>query len=81
MYLTRTEAEAVEARTAALEKHAGVQVVTAVVDTVRRHPTLLAQTALTVDHLDLLRFALGIDDDPDHDGSLPARRECRGGIA
>jgi putative membrane protein len=31
MYLTRTEADAIEARTAALEAHAGVQVVTAVV--------------------------------------------------
>ncbi len=31
MYLTRTEADAVAARTAALEAHAGVQVVTAVV--------------------------------------------------
>jgi putative membrane protein len=31
MYLTRTEADAIEARTAALEAHAGVQVVTAVI--------------------------------------------------
>src|SRR5450631_4346178 len=31
MYLTRTEADAIEARTASLEAHAGVQVVTAVV--------------------------------------------------
>jgi len=31
MYLTRTEADAIVARTAALERHAGVQVVTAVV--------------------------------------------------
>lgn len=31
MYLTRTEADAIEARTAALEEHAGVQVVTAVI--------------------------------------------------
>ena len=31
MYLTRAELDAIEARTAALEAHAGVQVVTAVV--------------------------------------------------
>src|ERR1700735_711159 len=34
--------------------------VSAVVDTVRRHPVLLAQTALTIDHLSTARFILGL---------------------
>ncbi len=37
-----------------------VPIVSAVVDTVRRHPALLAQTALTIDHLAKGRFILGI---------------------
>jgi phthiodiolone/phenolphthiodiolone dimycocerosates ketoreductase len=37
-----------------------VQIATCVVDTVRRHPSLLAQTALTIDHLAKGRFILGL---------------------
>jgi phthiodiolone/phenolphthiodiolone dimycocerosates ketoreductase len=36
------------------------QVATSVIDTVRRHPALLAQTALTISHLSQGRFILGI---------------------
>src|ERR1700744_3289203 len=37
-----------------------VPIVRAVVDTVRRHPSLVAQTALTIDHLAKGRFILGL---------------------
>ena len=36
-----------------------VPIATSVVDTVRRHPSLLAQSALTIDHLAKGRFILG----------------------
>src|SRR5260370_2687178 len=37
-----------------------VPIATSVVDTVRRHPSLLAQAALTLDHLARGRFILGV---------------------
>jgi phthiodiolone/phenolphthiodiolone dimycocerosates ketoreductase len=37
-----------------------IPIATSVVDTVRRHPTLLAQTALTLSHLSNGRFILGL---------------------
>ena len=37
-----------------------VRIITSVVDTVRRHPAMLAQTALTIDHLAKGRFTLGL---------------------
>lgn len=37
-----------------------VPIATSVVDTVRRHPSLLAQSALTIDHLSQGRFILGL---------------------
>ncbi len=37
-----------------------VNIATSVVDTVRRHPSLLAQSALTIDHLAKGRFVLGL---------------------
>jgi phthiodiolone/phenolphthiodiolone dimycocerosates ketoreductase len=49
---------AVAAAVAALTKN--VPIATSVVDTVRRHPTLLAQTALTIDHISRGRFILGL---------------------
>ena len=49
---------AMAAALAALTKN--VQIATCVVDTVRRHPSLLAQTALTIDHLSRGRFNLGL---------------------
>ncbi|RAV07054.1 LLM class flavin-dependent oxidoreductase [Mycolicibacterium sp. GF69] len=49
---------AVAAAAAVLTKH--VPLVTSVVDTVRRHPALLAQSALTIDHLAKGRFILGL---------------------
>jgi len=49
---------AVAAAAAVLTKH--VPIITSVVDTVRRHPAMLAQTALTIDHLSQGRFILGL---------------------
>jgi len=49
---------AVAAAAAVLTKN--VPIVTSVVDTVRRHPSMLAQTALTIDHLSRGRFILGV---------------------
>ncbi|CAN7346637.1 LLM class flavin-dependent oxidoreductase [Phenylobacterium sp. LjRoot225] len=49
---------AVAAAAAVLTKN--VPIATCVVDTVRRHPSLLAQTALTIDHLSKGRFILGL---------------------
>jgi len=49
---------AVAAAVAVLTKN--VPIATSVVDTVRRHPSSLAQTALTIDHLSGGRFILGL---------------------
>lgn len=49
---------AVAAAAAVLTKN--VPIATSVVDTVRRHPSLLAQSALTIDHLAKGRFILGL---------------------
>jgi phthiodiolone/phenolphthiodiolone dimycocerosates ketoreductase len=49
---------AVASAAAVLTKN--VTLATSVVDTVRRHPSLLAQTALTIDHLCQGRFILGL---------------------
>ena len=49
---------AVSAAVAVLTKN--VPLATCVVDTVRRHPSLLAQTALTISHLSKGRFILGL---------------------
>jgi phthiodiolone/phenolphthiodiolone dimycocerosates ketoreductase len=49
---------AVAAAAAALTRN--VPIATSVVDTVRRHPALLAQSALTIDHLANGRFILGL---------------------
>ncbi len=49
---------AVAAATAVLTKN--TPLATCVVDTVRRHPVMLAQSALTIDHLSKGRFILGI---------------------
>ncbi len=52
------DAMAVAAAAAVLTKN--TPIVTTVVDTVRRHPAMLAQTALTIDHLSKGRFVLGL---------------------
>ncbi len=52
------DAMAVAAAAAVLTKN--VPIATSVVDTVRRHPAMLAQTALTIDHLSRGRFILGL---------------------
>lgn len=49
---------AVTAATAVLTKN--TPLATCVVDTVRRHPSMLAQTALTISHLSKGRFILGL---------------------
>ena len=49
---------AVAAATAVLSEKAPIA--TTVIDTVRRHPAMLAQTALTIDHLSKGRFILGL---------------------
>lgn len=52
------DALAVAAATAVLTKN--TPLATSVVDTVRRHPSLLAQSALTISHLSRGRFILGL---------------------
>ncbi|MGE2720483.1 LLM class flavin-dependent oxidoreductase [Mycolicibacterium celeriflavum] len=52
------DAIAVAAAAAVLTEN--VPLATSVVDTVRRHPSLLAQSALTIDHLAAGRFILGL---------------------
>ena len=52
------DALAVAGAVAVLTKNAPIA--TSVVDTVRRHPAMLAQTALTLDHLAKGRFILGL---------------------
>jgi phthiodiolone/phenolphthiodiolone dimycocerosates ketoreductase len=52
------DALAVTGAVAVLTKN--VSIATSVVDTVRRHPAMLAQTALTLDHLAKGRFILGL---------------------
>lgn len=52
------DALAVAGAAAVLTKN--VPIITNVVDTVRRHPAMLAQTALTLDHLSKGRFILGL---------------------
>lgn len=52
------DALAVSGTVAGLTQH--VPIATSVVDTVRRHPSLLAQSALTLSHLSKGRFILGV---------------------
>ena len=52
------DAMAMAGSVAALTRN--VPIATSVVDTVRRHPSLLAQTALTLSHLSKGRFILGV---------------------
>lgn len=52
------DAMAVASAAAVLTKN--VPLATSVVDTVRRHPAMLAQSALTIDHLSHGRFILGV---------------------
>ncbi|HEX7852754.1 MAG TPA: LLM class flavin-dependent oxidoreductase [Sphingobium sp.] len=52
------DAMAVAGAAAVLTKN--VPIATSVVDTVRRHPAMLAQSALTLDHLSRGRFILGL---------------------
>lgn len=52
------DAMAVAGAAAAMTRN--VPIATAVVDTVRRHPVMLAQSALTLDHISRGRFILGL---------------------
>ncbi|BBX15655.1 LLM class flavin-dependent oxidoreductase [Mycolicibacterium duvalii] len=52
--------DAMAVAAAAAVRTQNVPLVTSVVDTVRRHPALLAQSALTIDHLSAGRFILGL---------------------
>src|SRR5262245_23165371 len=52
------DALAVAAAAAALTRH--TPIATSVVDTVRRHPVLLAQSAITLSHLSRGRFIIGL---------------------
>ena len=52
--------DAMAVAAAAAVRTQNVPLVTSVVDTVRRHPALLAQSALTIDHLSEGRFVLGL---------------------
>jgi phthiodiolone/phenolphthiodiolone dimycocerosates ketoreductase len=47
-----------------------VPIATSVVDTVRRHPVMLAQSALTIDHLSKGRFILGLGSG-EHENTVP----------
>jgi phthiodiolone/phenolphthiodiolone dimycocerosates ketoreductase len=59
---------AVAAAAAVLTKR--VPLASSVVDTVRRHPSSLAQTALTIDHLSKGRFILGLGSG-EHENTVP----------
>ena len=51
-----------------------VPIATSVIDTVRRHPAMIAQAALTIDHLSKGRFILGIGSRRDREhGALRLR--------
>jgi phthiodiolone/phenolphthiodiolone dimycocerosates ketoreductase len=52
--------DAIAVASAAAVLTRNVPIATAVVDTVRRHPAMLAQSALTLDHLSKGRFILGL---------------------
>ena len=52
--------DAMAVAAAAAVMTSNVPIATSVVDTVRRHPSSLAQTALTIDHLSGGRFILGV---------------------
>src|SRR3546814_2760796 len=67
---------AVAAAAAVLTKN--VPLATSVVDTVRRHPSLPAQGALTLDHLAKGRFTLG-PGRGGHENTGPRPAESRGG--